>query len=163
MSQDSLGQWVEISFDCLPLRTVNRVDIPIDASPKLAEKMLRVKSAIEKHGTLNSYYLHNASCTYHFTNDPENGMLRFAFEGTVLTDSRDLAPRSCDLQVELSKETCGWLNQTVVDWMAETARRAVMVEFQRYIKAGDLSKTLERIEQLQRASEESGGYVGMYL
>jgi len=162
-ADSSFGRWVEVVFDCVPLRTVPRVDVPIDASPKLAAKMLRVKAAIEKHGVLNSYYLQNATCTYHLTNDPDQGMLEFSVEGVVLTDARDMEARSCDLDVQLSKETCGWLNQAVVDWLAETVQRSVIVEFNRYIAAGDLSKTVERIEQLQRETDESDGFVGMYL
>ncbi len=157
------GQWVEVAFDCLPLRTISRVDVPMDASPKLAEKMLRVRSAIEKHGALNTYYLHNATCTYHLTNDPMQGMMRYRFEGVVLTDASDTDARSCDLLVQLAEETCSWLNQAIVDWLAETVQRSVLVEFNRYIRAGDLTKTVERIEQLQQASDDAGGYVGMYL
>ncbi len=29
-----MNRWVEITFDCLPLRTITRFDIPLDASPK---------------------------------------------------------------------------------------------------------------------------------
>jgi hypothetical protein len=157
------GHWVEVEFDCMPLRSVTRVDAPLDASPKLAAKILRVKAAIEKHGTLNSYYLHQASCTYHLTNDPRQGMMHFEFEGVVLTDERDLEARSCDLRVELRRETCSWLNQSIVDWLAETVQRNVLIEFNRYISAGDLAKTFARIEQIQQASDEAGGFVGMYL
>ncbi len=113
MNKTAYGNWVEVEFDCLPLRTVTRVDIPIDASPVLASKMLRVKQAIEKHGVLNTYYLHNARCVFRFTNDPREGMIEFQFEGTVLTDSADLSTQSCDLRVELVRETCSWLNQTM--------------------------------------------------
>jgi heme-degrading monooxygenase HmoA len=42
-------------------------------------------------------------------------------------------------------------------------QRAVLVEFDRYVQAGDLTKTIERLEALQKASDESGGFVGMYL
>lgn len=157
------GQWVEVTFECMPLRTVPRVDVPLDASPKLAAKILRVKAALEKHGSLNSYYLHNASCTYHLTNDPQQGMMEFEFEGVVLTDLQDLEARKCDLQITLRRETCSWLNESIVQWLSETVRRNVLIEFNRYILQGDLTKTLERIEQTQRASDESGGYVGMYL
>ncbi len=163
MNSESNGRWVEIEFDCMPLRTVPRVDVPLDASPKLAAKILRVKQALEKHGSLNAYYLHNATCTYHLTNDPLQGMMEFEFEGVVLTDELDLQPRSCDLQVSLLRETCSWLNQAIVDWLAETVERNVLVEFNRYISVGDLSKTLERIERTQQASDDAGGYVGMYL
>lgn len=157
------GRWVEIEFDCLPLRTVARVDVPLDASPKLAEKMLRVKAAIEKHGALNSYYLHNAACVYHLTNDPTHGMLRFEFEGVLLTDERDMEARSCDLHITLASETCSWINQAVVDWLTETVQHAVQVEFNRYIGTGDLNKTIARIEKIQASAEASGGFVGMYL
>ncbi len=157
------GKWVEISFDCLPLRCVPRVDVPLDASPKLAEKMLRVKSAIEKHGTLNTYYLHNADCTFHLTNDPSVGMVQFGFEGVVLTDTQDLQARHCELTVDLMHETCNWLNQAIVRWLADSVQFAVLVEFNRYIQAGDLSKAVERMRQIEQALDESGGYVGMYL
>lgn len=159
----SAARWVEITFDCVPLRTVARTDIPIDASPKLAAKMLRIKAAIEKHGTLNSYYLHNATCSFHFTNDPLQGMVQFSFEGVVMTDTNDLEARSADLQVELARETCGWINQTIVDWLNATVPQAVRVEFNRYIAAGDLSQAIKRMEQIQQASDEIGGFVGMYL
>lgn len=161
--QELFGRWVEVVFDCLPLRTVSRIDVPIDASPKLAEKMLRVKRAVETHGTLNSYYLHNANCTYHLTNDPAQGMLEFSFDGVVLTDERDLVARNCDLSISLARETTSWINQSVVDWLAETVQRSVLVEFNRYISAGDLSKTVARLEQLQRETDASDGFVGMHL
>lgn len=163
MAQKDYGAWVDISFDCLPLRTVTRLDIPIDASPVLARKMLRVKESLEKHGTLNSYFLHNARCRFHFTNDPQEGMVEFEFDGTVLTDSQDLHTQGCDLQVKLVGETCSWLNQTIVDWLGSSVKRAVELEFDRYIQAGDLQKVHERLEKIQRSSDESGGFVGMYL
>lgn len=163
LGKAELGKWVEVKFDCLPLRSIGKMAIPDDASPKLAQKLGRIQSAIETHGKLNSYYLHNATCVFHLTNDPTVGMFQFNFEGVLLTDSRDMKSHSCDLTVELARETCSWVNQLIVDWLAESVQRAVLVEFDRYIAAGDLSKTIERLEALQRASEESGGFVGMYL
>ena len=41
--------------------------------------------------------------------------------------------------------------------------RAVEIEFDRYIAAGDLAQTKQRIEQLQAQSDQKGGFVGMYL
>ena len=38
-----------------------------------------------------------------------------------------------------------------------------MVEFNRYIEAGDLAQTLKRITALQAKADQTGGYVGMYL
>lgn len=163
MAAEEIGKWVEVTFDCLPLRSVSRVDAPLDASPKFAAKLLRIREAMDKHGTLNTYFLHNASCVYHLTNDPAEGMLEYAFEGVVMTDEGDLVARNCDLDVELKSETCSWLNQAVVDWLSETTLRTVLVEFNRFIQAGDLSKTVERLEQLNQATDESGGFVGMYL
>jgi hypothetical protein len=163
VSNANPSRWVEIVFDCLPLRSVSRTDAPIDASPKLAAKMMRIKAAIEKHGTLNSYYLHNATCSFYLTNDPMFGMVQFSFEGVVLTDTNDLEARMCDLQVELTKETCSWINQSIVQWFSETVPKAVLVEFNRFIKAGDLTQAIKRMEKIQQASDEAGGFVGMYL
>lgn len=163
MDNPAYGNWVEITFDCLPLRTVPRVDIPIDASPALAAKMLRVKQAIEKHGVLNTYFLHNARCAFRLTNDPREGMIEFEFDGTVLTDASDLKTRSCDLRVQLHRETCSLLNQSIVTWLSIAVTRAVQLEFDRYILAGDLRKVQERLARIEKQSDASGGYVGMYL
>jgi len=158
-----MDRWVEIDFDCLPLRTVERLDIPIDASPKYRARCERIKQAIEKHGSHNSYYLHNARCTYHLANSDQVGLVRFRFEGTVLTDEEDQHCHLCDLQVKLTGETCEWLNEPIVEWFAQTVPRSVAIEFDRYIEAGDLDKTKARIEQISSASDEAGGFIGMYL
>lgn len=158
-----MNRCVDITFDCLPLRSVGRLDIPIDASPKYRARCELIKSAIEKHGSHNSYFLYNARCIYHLTNCDESGMLQFRFEGTVLTDDQDNKTRRCDLEVELTKETCEWATEPVVLWFTESVRQAVLVEFDRYIAAGDLEQTLLRIDRIQSESDDSGGYVGMYL
>lgn len=157
------GRWVEIEFDCLPLRSVGRLDVPVDASPKFEAFILRVKSALEKHGTLNTYYLHRATCKFHLTNDSEEGTIAFSFEGTVFTDSNDLQVKATDLTVQLVEETCDWLNEPIVRWLSDSVLRAVRVEFNRYIEAGDLSKAEERLKKLQQETEDSGGFLGMYL
>ncbi|MCA9186423.1 MAG: hypothetical protein R3E01_30205 [Pirellulaceae bacterium] len=159
----SNGQWVEIQFDCLPLRSVGRIDIPIDASPKYREHCERVKAAMEKHGVHNSYFVYNATCVFHLTNDDELGTLQFRFVGTVLTDQTDMRCQRCDLEVELIGETCDWLTEPIVRWFGDTVPRSVAVEFDRYIDAGDLKQTQERIAKIQQASDEADGYVGMYL
>jgi len=158
-----MDRWVEISFDCLPLRTVTRLDIPLDASPKYRAFCERVKAAIEKHGSHNTYYLHRARCTFHLTNDPQRGLVEFTFEGTALTDPQDTACQACDLQIELAGETCEWLTTAAVEWLKDTVLRAVAVEFDRYIAAGDLDRAKERIRQLEATVDESGGFIGMYL
>ncbi len=162
-SSKSPGRWVDIEFDCLPLRSVTRLDIPLDASPVYEQFVLRVKAAIEKHGAHNAYYLSSASCTFHLTNDPNAGTVRYAIEGTVLTDVGDLTTRAVDLSVRLDRETCPWLTEPIVDFLAESVRQAVIVEFNRYIEAGDLRRTQERVEKIQSESDASGGFVGMYL
>ena len=158
-----MDRWVEIAFDCLPLRSVGRLDIPLDASPKYQERLHRIKRAIEKHGSHNTYYLYNASCLFHLTNRPNFGTLEFRFEGTVITDAADMAAKSADLEPELTRETCDWLTAPVVDWFAQAVQHAVMVDFDRYIEAGDLARTKERMARLQAEIEKSGGHVGMYL
>ncbi len=159
MSDSSFGRWVDVRFDCLPLRSVARIDVPIDASPVYEAFVNRVKGAITKHGTLNSYYLHQASVTYHLTNDPARGQVRFHVEGTVLTDGSDTQTRSVDLAVRLESETCGWLNAPTVEFLAASARQAVVVEFDRYIAAGDLNQTKARVE----ANENEADFQAMYL
>ena len=158
-----MNQWVEIQFDCMPLRSVGRLDVPIDASPKFRERCERVRAALDEHGSLNSYYLYNARCVYHLTNDAEFGMIEFQFEGTVLTDADDRKCQQTHLETTLIRETCEWLSAPIVDWFTETVSYSVAVEFDRYIAAGDLEQTRQRIEKLRQESDEAGGFVGMYL
>ena len=81
----------------------------------------------------------------------------------MITDDRDTHTVGSDLTVALSKENCDWLNQPAVNWLALSARRAIEVEFDRYIAAGDLGRTLERLATEQAAIESGGGYLGMNL
>ncbi|QEG01624.1 hypothetical protein Mal15_57020 [Stieleria maiorica] len=157
------GQWVEIEFDCLPLRSVARLDVPLDASPAYEQFVQRVKAAMKKHGTHNTYYLHRCSCVFHLTNAIDRGEIAFEFEGTALTGQEDRKTRSVDLNVKLLRETCGWLSQPIVDFFAESVQHAVLVEFDRYIAAGDLSKTEARMQKLAEQNELGQGFVGMYL
>lgn len=154
---------VKITFDCLPLRSVTRFDVPLDAPPEHEAKVERVKRAVEKHGLHNTYFLHNAKCVFHLTNDESVGMLELGFEGTVLTDPEDQKTLRCDLDVELQRETCPWLTEPIVAWFAETVNQAVRVEFDRYIAAGDLEKTIRRAAMLQQESDAKGGFLGMGL
>ena len=158
-----MQRWVEITFDCLPLRSIGRLDIPLDASPKYQAMCQRIKKAMERHGSLNAYYLYNAECVFHLTNDEQLGMLHFKFEGTLLTDTEDLRTKSSDLTVELRKETCDWLIEPVVQWFHESVSHAVRAEFNRYIEAGDLDRAKERMEKLRAQADAQGGFLGMYL
>ena len=159
MSED----YVDIEFDCLPLRTVGRLDIPLDASPTYRARCERIKRAIETHGSHNTYFLYNAGCTFHLTNQSDLGMIQFSFEGTALTDAEDQKTQRCDLEVKLVRETCDWLTAPAAAWLAESVVKAVEVEFDRFIAGGDLAQTLARIAKLQAESDQRGGFVGMYL
>lgn len=156
-------RYVDITFDCLPLRSIGRMDIPLDASPKFRAKCERIKAAIHDHGSTNTFYLHNAKCVFRLTNDPTLGMLEFEFVGTVMTDEQDRKTVAAHLEIELKRETCEWLTEPVVAWFKDTARRAVMIEFDRYIAAGDLQRTEERLAKVQAEIEKSGGFLGMGL
>lgn len=158
-----MGPYVDISFDCLPLRSVGRLEIPADASPKFRARCAGIQEALAKHGSHNSYYLYNAQCTFHLTNETEVGVIQFAFDGTLLTDDADERSRRCDLRVELKRETCDWLTEPIVEWFRETVSHAVAVEFNRFIAAGDLAKTVARIQALQAQSDAREGFLGMYL
>jgi hypothetical protein len=105
---------VAIRFDCTPLRSVRQVVVPPEASPAYRSRLERVQRAISQHGTRNTYYLTNGSCTFQFTNDPDVGWVRFTVEGTVLTDEADTKTVGSDLAVRLDKETCDWLTQPAV-------------------------------------------------
>ena len=158
-----MNQWVDITFQCLPLRSVACFSPPVDASEELAATYSRLRAATHKHGLHNTYYLHGGKCVFHLTNHDQIGMLEFSFAGTILTDTADMHPLRCDLEVELTGEACNWLVRPVVDWFAETVCEAVKVEFDRFIAAGDLQKTIERLEQLQAASDAQGGFLGAWL
>jgi hypothetical protein len=158
-----MSRYVDIEFDCLPLRSVSRLDIPLDASPAYRARCERIKRAIEVHGSHNSYFLYNAGCTFHLTNDPALGMLEFRFEGTALTDTSDEKTVTCDLEVSLVRETCDWLKEPIVQWFIETVPQVVKLEFDAYIKAGDLARTIERAKKLEADVERTGGYLGMGL
>jgi hypothetical protein len=158
-----MSRYVDIAFDCLPLRSIERTDIPLDASPKFRARCERILQALTKHGSHNAYFLYNATCTFHLSNQADFAAIEFRFEGTALTDDTDQKTTLCDLEVELVRETCDWLTEPVVMWFAESVPFAVRVEFDHYIAAGDLQQTVQRIERIQAASDQRGGFVGMYL
>jgi hypothetical protein len=158
-----MSRWVDISFDCLPLRSVACFAPPVDVSREETELFRRLREAAEKHGLHNTYYLHNGKCVFHLTNHEKIGMMEFRFYGTVLTDTQDMNTLHCDLAVKLSGNVCEWLVSSVVDWFAESVREAVKIEFDRFIEAGDLEKTIQRIERLQATSDAQGGFLGLGL
>ena len=139
------------------------INVPLDASPGYRARLERMQQAASRHGTRNTYYLTNGSCTFQFTNDPTQGWVRFAVEGTVITDDADSRTVGSDLTIRLDRETCDWLTQPAVAWLTLSVRHALEAEFDRYIAAGDLARAKERLAREQAASDASGGFLGMNL
>src|SRR5690349_2297603 len=98
---------VDTAFDCLPLPSISRLDIPLDASDALRRRAERMKSAINDFGAERTYYLYNARCVFRFANSEVAGVCRFEFEGAVHTDAGDRVCESTRLDVKLVSETCG--------------------------------------------------------
>jgi hypothetical protein len=137
---------VDIAFDCLPLRSVGRVDVPLDASPAFRARCEHLKQAIDRHGTENAYYLYNARCVYRLANSEVDGTLRFSFAGTVLTDQSDCRADRADLSIELSADTCGvTMRPEVLAWFRQVIERAVLIEFDHFISAGQLADRVSRL------------------
>ena len=80
--------------------------------------------SVDKHGIENAYFLYNSRCIYRLANSDVEGMLRFSFEGTVLTDLSDAKADRADLSIELHSETCGGLSAVVVDWFCSAGQAA---------------------------------------
>ena len=158
-----MNDHVEITFDCLPMRSVTRWDVPLDASEEFHALCTRIKEAAGKHGLHNSYYLHRGECTFVLTNDPAavGTLTRSDSRGTVLTDSEDRRTAHADLQIELQAESCDWLTGSALAWFRETVARAVTAEFDRYIRAGDATRAAERLCHLEWESNSIGAYAGV--
>ena len=131
---------VDIAFDCLPMRSISRLDIPLDASDGLRRRAERMKSALNELGAERTYYLYNARCVFRFANSEVAGVCRFEFEGAVHTDAGDRVCESTHLEVRLLSETCGGVPSEVEAWLADRVRQAVAVEFDRFIAAGQLAQ-----------------------
>ena len=151
---------IDIAFDCLPLRSVERVDVPLDASPAFRARLEHLQRAIESHPIANSYFLYNTQCTYRLANSEIVNMLRFTFDGTVTTDRSDCQAERADLSIVLTAETCGGVSAAALEWLRGVVERAVLVEFDRFIGAGQLAA---RVAELgESASVHSiSGFVGM--
>lgn len=154
--------FVEIAFDCLPLRSVNRVDVPLDASPGFRARCERLQQAIDKYGTANAYFLYNSRCVYRLANSDVENMLRFSFEGVVLTDRSDRKSDRADLTVELTAETCGPMSPEVLAWFRQTVERAVLIEFDHFISAGRLAERVSQLGNVDSVASVSD-FAGMNL
>ena len=128
-------QLLPISFDCLPLHCVSRLDPPLDLLPECQTQYARIRRALEVYGPQNSYYLSSGVCEFRLSSDPAVGTLVFAFEGTVLTNADDSRTQFCQLYVDLKEAACDWLTPAALEWFRESVARAVAVEFDRYIAA----------------------------
>ncbi len=130
---------IDIAFDCLPLRSVARFDVPLDASDALRHRAGLIKRVVDGFGAARRSYLYNAPCIFRFANSEIEGVCRFQFEGVVRTDAGDRKCIGADLQTLLVSETCGGVPEPVKVWLYERVRQAVIIEFDRFITAGPVS------------------------
>lgn len=138
---------VDIAFDCLPLRSIGRIDIPLDASPGYRSRCERLQQALEAYPGAYAYYLYNTHCVYRLANSDIENMLRFTFEGVLLTDLSDARADRADLNIELVSETCGSLSEEVLAWFRKIVTQAVLIEFNHFIAAGHLASRVENISK----------------
>jgi hypothetical protein len=157
------AQYVDIAFDSIPLRSIGRLDIPLDASEEFRARGERIAAAIARHGVENTYYLANAHCAFHLANSEVTGLVRFGFEGTIRTDSGDARSEEVDLTITLTASTCDWLTDSVAAWFEESVRRAVAIEFDRYITSGELAQHVERMEDQVARQIAQNAFLGMHL
>jgi hypothetical protein len=108
----------------------------MDASPEFRLRCERIAAAIERCGIERSYWLENAYCSFRLANSEVVGMVRFEFDGVVTTDAGDARTERVEIDVRLVAETCGGVPAGVTSWLADQVRRAVAVEFDRYMAAG---------------------------
>jgi hypothetical protein len=151
---DPLPSVVDIEFDCIPLRTVGRLDIPIDASDAQRRRAAHMQSAINSYGVERTYFLQNARCVFRFANSDVEGICRFEFEGVARTDAGDRKCEEVILDVTLVSDTCGGVPPAVEAWLVERVRQAVCIEFDRFIAAGQLG-------QAESQPSTAGGLGGM--
>lgn len=151
---------IEIAFDCLPLRSVGRIDVPLDASPAFRARLEQLQRAIETHPVANTYFLYNTQCTYKLANSEIVNMLRFTFDGTLLTDRSDCKAERADLAIVLVAETCGDVSAAALQWLRGVVERAVLVEFDRFIEAGRLAARVAELGEGASVGAISG-FAGM--
>jgi hypothetical protein len=136
---------VDIAFDCLPLRCIGRMDVPIDASEEYRKRCLRIKAEIDQNGAEHSFYLYNARCVFRFANSEFIGSCRFRFEGLARTDAGGRKASGVDIDVQLTSETCDGAPPEVERWLAERVRQAVVIEFDRFLST---DRHMDRVREL---------------
>lgn len=147
---------VDIAFDCLPLRSVARLDVPLDASDALKQRAARIQSAFDAYGPDRTYFLYHARCIYRFANSEVEGVCRFEFEGVVRTDAGDRKCEETSLDVHLVSETCGGIPPQAAAWLAQRVQHAVAVEFDRFIAAGTLDVVATSESELRHLGDLAG-------
>ncbi len=152
--------FVDIAFNCLPLRSVGRVDVPLDASPAFRARCERLQRAVDAFGTENAYFLYNTRCVYRFANSDIDNMLRFSFDGVLLTDRSDAKADRAELKIELTSQTCGPLSPEVLAWFRPVVERAVLIEFDHFIAAGKLAERVSELGQVASVADVSD-FAGM--
>jgi hypothetical protein len=60
------------------------------------------------------YFLYNTRCVYRLANSDIDNMLRFSFDGVLITDRSDGKADRAELAVGLTSETCGPMSSEVV-------------------------------------------------
>jgi hypothetical protein len=145
--------YVDIAFDCLPLRSVGRVDVPLDASPAFRARCESLQQALETYGTQNAYFLYNTRCVFRLANSDVLNMIRFSFDGTVLTDQGDCRAHGADLAIELRAETCGAVPPEVLAWFRTVVERAVLIEFDHFITAGSLAARIDELGHVGQVAD----------
>ncbi len=116
-----------------------------------------------RQGAENTYYLANAHCAFHLANSEVVGLVRFEFEGVVRTDASDAHCEAVDLSITLSASTCDWLTDAAQAWLEVTVRRAVAIEFDRYILSGALASQVESLQDPAARRAAQDAFVGMHL
>ncbi len=147
---------VDISFSCLPLRSVGRLDVPMDASGIYRIRYERLREALRSHSAQRTYYLYDAHCVFRLANSEIEGMIRFDFEGIVLTDAGDVLTDHVELDVKLASETCDGIPAEVEAWLKQRLEKAVAIEFDSFIAAGQLSSRTTELGQLECLSDFGG-------
>ncbi len=131
---------VEITFACLPLRAVGRLDAPLDASPIYRARYERLIGALQKYGPERTYFLYDARCVFRLANSEIAGMIRFEFEGLVRTDASDMITEQVELDISLASETCDGIPDEALCWLKQRVEKAVAIEFDRFVAAGQLTE-----------------------
>jgi hypothetical protein len=104
--------------------------------------------------------LYNTRCVFRLANSDLVNMVRFTFDGTVITDYSDARAERADLAVKLVAETCGGIPPDVLAWFEGVVERAVLIEFDRFIQAGSLAARVSELGQVTSVADLAG-FAGM--